>query len=439
MASIRAYETSRGDKRFEVRWRDARGRSRSKAFNRAASARRFKVDLESRLQLGTLYEARPEPFASFLDGWLRRYERTVRPSTFARAKASLIHWSGLASLNVPQIRVGDVEDRVAAIAGSAPRQAQIALGTLKQVLRDARRRGQQVDEAILSLQLPHVEEREPVFLTWAEVEELAAWCSEARMIVFAALTGLRQGELFGLRDTRVRLDEGSVFVDAGAYRGRLAPTKTRKGRRRIYLSNLAAAVLAEQLRARRVSQQGLVFPSPTGVVWRADNFRNRVFYPARRRAGLDRLTFHDLRHTCASLMIAAGANPLEVAEQLGHIDAQLVFKRYGHLYPGASRRAVLRLDSVTGAALDVGQVWGASSGEKDAHDDSPGIEEWSVPGSNRRPPACKAGALPAELTPRIRMVEPKAASRIYQSCYLLLEGLTGLPVTTGPRKLSFVT
>jgi hypothetical protein len=145
---------------------------------------------------------------------------------------------------------------------------------------------------------------------------------------------------------------------------------------------------------------GLVFPSPHGHVWRPDNFRNRVFYPARRRAGFDDLTFHDLRHTCASLMIAAGANPLEVAEQLRHRDAQLVFKRYGHLYPGASKSAALRLDSVTGPALDVGQVWGSLAADEDDEEDSPANEEWSVPGSNRRPPACKAGALPAELTPR---------------------------------------
>ena len=178
LASIRPYRTTTGEKRFEVRWRDARGKSRSKAFTRAASARRFKVDLESRLQLGRLYEARPESFGLFLEGWLRRYEPTVRPSTYARTEASLVHWAALERLTLPQIRVGEVEDRVAAIAETAPRQAQIALATLKQILRAAGKRGQQVDEEILRLRPPPVQEREPVFLTWAEVEDLAAWCTE---------------------------------------------------------------------------------------------------------------------------------------------------------------------------------------------------------------------------------------------------------------------
>ena len=80
--------------------------------------------------------------------------------------------------------------------------------------------------------------------------------------------------------------------------------------------------------------------------------------------------------------------------------AQLVFKRYGHLYPGASRSAAVRLDSVTRPALDVGHMWGSVGGKVEDDDDFPANEEWSVPGSNRRPPACKAGALPAELTPQ---------------------------------------
>jgi integrase len=84
---------------------------------------------------------------------------------------------------------------------------------------------------------------------------------------------------------------------------------------------------------------------------------SRVARQALRRARLDGLTFHDLRHTRASLMIAARANPLEVAAQLGHKDARLVLQRYGRLYPGTSERAVQPLDAITGVA-DVGEAWG---------------------------------------------------------------------------------
>jgi integrase len=64
----------------------------------------------------------------------------------------------------------------------------------------------------------------------------------------------------------------------------------------------------------------------------------------------ERLEFHDLRQTFASLMIAAGANPLQLAEALGHTDQNgrpdptLVWKRYGHLHPGSTRAAAAALD-----------------------------------------------------------------------------------------------
>jgi integrase len=357
VASIRRYKTGKGEPRFEVRWRDARGRDRCKAFKLRADAAKYRVEVERRQQLGPLYDAQAEHFGDFLEGWLARYEQRVRPSTYDRGVQALRHISPLASSYVEQIAARDVDDVIAAVAQAAPRQAQIGLALLKQVFQNARERCQRVDEAIFRLPAPRLDEREPRFLRWPEVEELASLCSEERLIVFGALSGLRQGELFALRDVNVEGDTASVLVEEGAYKGRATPTKTRNGRRRVHLSRVARQALREQLLARKPNRAGLVFPSPTGLMWRKDNFMSRVFRPAAKRARLDGLTFHDLRHTCASLMIAAGANPLEVAAQLGHKDARLVLQRYGHLYPGASERAVRALDAITGPA-GVGEAWG---------------------------------------------------------------------------------
>jgi integrase len=115
--------------------------------------------------------------------------------------------------------------------------------------------------------------------------------------------------------------------------------------------------LREQLLARRPGTP-LVFPAPRDGMWRRDNFMGRVFRRAAVRAQLGErheggrytgVTFHDLRHTFASLMIAAGANPLQIAEALGHTDrngqpdATLVWRRYGHLYAGSSKQAAAAL------------------------------------------------------------------------------------------------
>jgi integrase len=400
VASIRTYATKRGETRHEVRWRDAAGRDASRSFTAERDALRFKADIESRQQLGPLYQAKPERLGAFLDGWLERYEVSVRRSTYNRAVQALRVWEPFLAARIDQLRAGALDDHVAAYARKAPRQAQLALAKLKQALSDARDRGQRVDDAIFRLRPPRLESRTPRFLTWVEVKELSAWCSEGRLVMVAALTGLREGELFALVDTRVDLARRSIVVDASASAGSGGRTKSASGVRRVRLSRLGVEILDEQLRSRVPNEAGLVFPSPTGSVWHAGNFMRRVFRPARERAGLSEVTFHDLRHTYASLMILAGNNPLVIAKQLGHRDARLVFERYGHLYPGEDEAAADALDTVTGGAVDVGQEWDAWGSAEVESGESPVNDRWSVPGSNRRPPACKAGALPAELTPR---------------------------------------
>jgi hypothetical protein len=131
MASIDSYRTSKGERRFEVRYRDARGRSRSRVFKLRGDAQRFKVEVERRQQLGALYDERPQPFGTFLDGWLRRYEVTVRPATYDRAVQALAHLRGFDALYIRQLSVAAVEDRIAEIAERAPRQAQMALRLLR--------------------------------------------------------------------------------------------------------------------------------------------------------------------------------------------------------------------------------------------------------------------------------------------------------------------
>ena len=90
---------------------------------------------------------------------------------------------------------------------------------------------------------------------------------------------------------------------------------------------------------------GLLVPTGGGRAWDPNNFMRRVFKPAGAAIGVPDLTFHDLRHTGASLMIAAGCNVKVIAEQMGHADGgALVLRRYGHLYSGARRRAALALE-----------------------------------------------------------------------------------------------
>ncbi len=123
--------------------------------------------------------------------------------------------------------------------------------------------------------------------------------------------------------------------------------KTRASRRRVDLSSTAAHVLRRQLLARKPNDRGLVFPSPHGQLLNDDNFRHRVFRPAVRRLGFTGLRFHDLRHTYAALMVAAGAHPKYLQAQMGHSSIRVTLDLYGHLFPDANRGVLESLDALT--------------------------------------------------------------------------------------------
>jgi integrase len=174
-------------------------------------------------------------------------------------------------------------------------------------------------------------------LDWGEIERLAYETVEpyGNLVRFACLTGLRQGELFTLRDRALDLARRTIVVKAGAREGKLVTTKTAAGRRQVRLSAEALRILREQLLARAPNERGLVFPTPGGTVWREDNFMARVFRPAVRRADLAPLRFHDLCHTYAALVVAAGAHPKLLQAQPGHTSINVTLTTYGHLFPDA--------------------------------------------------------------------------------------------------------
>jgi integrase len=104
-------------------------------------------------------------------------------------------------------------------------------------------------------------------------------------------------------------------------------------------------MLAEQLPA---DPEALVFTAHQGGPVRHTLFRKRGFKPAAKAALLAQpnLRWHDLRHTCASLLIASGANILAVSERLGHAKPSMTLDVYGHLFPSDEAACAVALDKV---------------------------------------------------------------------------------------------
>lgn len=192
-----------------------------------------------------------------------------------------------------------------------------------------------------------------VFLSAAEVADLAeAITPRYRVFIYtAAYTGLRAGELGALRRRDVDLLHGTITVERALkdVGGHLifGQTKTAKVRR-VGMPKFLVEMLTEHLEALDGGPDSLVFRGRDGGPLRHGNFYRRHFRPAVVTALAPekrRLRFHDLRHTCASLLIAAGAHPKAIQEHLGHKDIQTTFNVYGHLLPSAQEALAAALDA----------------------------------------------------------------------------------------------
>lgn len=174
------------------------------------------------------------------------------------------------------------------------------------------------------------------------------------MIRFAAYTGLRAGEIAGLRVGKIDFVRSSVEVSETAteVNGQLVygPTKNYQ-RRAVPLPASIREDLMALLRTRPHRPDDPVFTSPEGGPLRHNNFYRRQFKPAVVQAGLEpTVRFHDLRHTYASFLIAEGAHPRAIMERMGHSSVQVTLGTYGHVLPGIDERLTCGLDDAARAA-----------------------------------------------------------------------------------------
>src|SRR6266508_1993580 len=149
MASINSYRTAKGERRYEVRYRDSAGRNRSRAFSVHKDAQAFRLDVERKRQAGILYQAPPERFREVSQAWLERFvigaagRVRPRPKTIRVAEDCLRYLAPLNDLAVERIRRPLVEDLLADIASHAPRRPERAFSLLNRILKAAEDRGQQ--------------------------------------------------------------------------------------------------------------------------------------------------------------------------------------------------------------------------------------------------------------------------------------------------------
>jgi integrase len=174
----------------------------------------------------------------------------------------------------------------------------------------------------------------------------------------AICLGPRQGEILGLKWPNVKLDEGTLTID-GALKsidGKLVKGKTKRksSMRTIPLPAVTVAALrrhlAQQERERlfageRWKSTGYVFTTRVGTPIGRRNLL-RDWYRFMAASGLPQIRFHDLRHSCATLLMLQGVHPRTVMEILGHKDLNTTMRIYGHCVDAMKRDAAARVDQL---------------------------------------------------------------------------------------------
>ena len=203
--------------------------------------------------------------------------------------------------------------------------------------------------------LPQLEKKEMKILPQ---EKIGMYLAEAeRRGLLAAFyleltTGLRRGELLGLKWTDVDLDRGVLKIQRAISRqnGKVveAPLKTKNAYRTLPLSADAIDVLMQQ--RRKTGNSEWVFPSPTGGPMSPDSVLH-MLHRVLKRAGLPKVRFHDLRHTFATLALQNGVDIKTVSGMLGHFSAGFTLDTYAHVTTSAKREAAKTMGNILSGAV----------------------------------------------------------------------------------------
>jgi integrase len=336
--------------------------------------------LKARSNLGLPAEASGWSVKAYVEYWLDHVAKPkLRPTTYARYRSLLQRYviPSVGKRRLTALTPADVRLLVARVSASrTPGERRVVSArTVQQV------------HAVLRVMLSHAVREELVARNVAKLvqppspsqEEIHPWSDdEARrflaaskdhrlhaLFVVAVALGLRRGELLGLRWADVDFSTRQLRVAQTLQRVRgsgivYGPPKSRRSRRTLTMPALVVQVLTEhrdrqnqERRAARAdwTETGLVFTTASGRHVEPRNL-STAFHRLLARSGVRRIRFHDLRHTCATLLLARGVSPRVVMDVLGHSQIAMTMNVYGHVIPAMQQEAADEIDSALGGQAE---------------------------------------------------------------------------------------
>ncbi len=374
MAHVRELQRKNGLAAYEVRCRQA-GRFKQRTFQVKRDAQRFALRVEDEVDRGNstdIYVRRSKTVREVVEASMRASTDKLKPKTVAGyEQAYRLHVLPVfGARRITSITSQEVERWVGDLSakGLSPASVGGTFVALNKVFRYAQRHDLVAKNPCTGTELPRREAQEMRCPAPTQVEALAAeldaFAPYGLLVRFAAYTGLRAGELAGLQVRDVNLLRKTVRVERTLQRTKggwsLTSPKSERSTRTVPLRDALVLAMQEYLSThpRRSEPDAQLWPGRVQGGHGANksaldysrpldhqSFYRYYFKPALRRAGLPSVQFHDLRHSYASIMAAAGVDIYKVSRWMGHVGISTTDAIYTHLFHTDYGADMARLDA----------------------------------------------------------------------------------------------
>lgn len=313
-------------------------------------------EIEDQLSRGLYMPERDIPtFNNVAKDWLEYKKPNLRASTWSVYEAhTRNHFNELESVKVNRINTATVEkfiiDRQK--AGMHILTLRKILVTLNQIMAYAVRHRYIDHNPARDAERPkgqgQIEEKPIRILNPTGINSLLDAVKDQKyrtLFMLAIMSGARQGELLGLKWSDMDWENSQVHIQRTFNNQAWYQPKTKTSDRRIDLGPAMIKALKKWKLACLPSKLDLMFPNEAGQPLNHNNMVSRFFEPALEKAEIERIRFHDMRHTYASLLIEQRENVKYIQKQLGHSSPTVTLNVYAHLMKPVNQEAACRLEN----------------------------------------------------------------------------------------------
>jgi integrase len=360
------YQRANGTWRAQV---TINGRRLSYTAKSQKEGLRWNREMLNQIDAGLTFENSKMRIEDFMKNWLKSIESNVRPGTVVQYTQVTRDYilPELANMELGKLTSQRIQELYVMhkFNGVGDRSVRTTHAVLHRALNYAKSIGALYQNPASSIKAPRYRAKEMMFFDQDQVKKFLSFAKENKdryyaLYKLAVTTGMRQGELLGLKWIDFDEPRSTLLVNRQLKRKKgagfvFAPPKTKAGVRSIVLGDDSKNSLRSQkellyrdklIAGSRWKENGLIFPSTIGTPTIPSKLIIR-FKQLIKDAGLPVIRFHDLRHTAATLMLNNGVPIIVVSKRLGHSQPSITLDVYGHLITSMQNESAELMDRIT--------------------------------------------------------------------------------------------